>query len=97
MADKLGIILVRVGIDVYIFMHVFRVHMVVSATWQTFVHQLWEFLKILTIDSIRIHPAIGIARLGNSPDEYFIGPEIPGDRSIPLEEPGDRLYSSRWL
>lgn len=44
----------------------------------------------MTIDSIRIHPAIGIARLGNSPDEYFIGPEIPGDRSIPLEEPGDR-------
>src|ERR1700738_962146 len=27
---------------------------------------------------IRIHPAIGIARLGNSPEEYFIGPEIPG-------------------
>ena len=25
----------------------------------------------------RIHPAIGIARLGNSPEEYFIGPEIP--------------------
>ena len=27
---------------------------------------------------IRIHPAIGIARLGNSPEEYFIGPETPG-------------------
>ena len=25
----------------------------------------------------RIHPAIGIARLGNSPDDYFIGPEVP--------------------
>lgn len=25
-----------------------------------------------------IHPAIGFARLGNSPDEYFVGPEIPG-------------------
>jgi hypothetical protein len=25
----------------------------------------------------RIHPAIGIARLGNSPD-FFIGPELPG-------------------
>jgi len=24
----------------------------------------------------RIHPAIGIARVGNS-EEYFIGPEIP--------------------
>ena len=28
---------------------------------------------------IRIHPAIGIARLGNSPKEFFLGPEIPGD------------------
>jgi hypothetical protein len=25
-----------------------------------------------------IHPGIGIARLGNSPDAYFIGPEAPG-------------------
>src|SRR6266404_566868 len=30
------------------------------------------------ITSIKIHPAIGIARLGNSPAEYFIGPEWPG-------------------
>jgi len=27
---------------------------------------------------IRIHPAIGIARLGNSPEGFFCGPEIPG-------------------
>lgn len=27
---------------------------------------------------IRVHPAIGIARLGNSPEEFFIGPERPG-------------------
>jgi len=27
---------------------------------------------------IRIHPAIGIARLGNSPDKFFLGPERPG-------------------
>ena len=26
----------------------------------------------------RIHPAIGVARLGNSPTDSFIGPEIPG-------------------
>jgi L-Lysine epsilon oxidase N-terminal/L-lysine epsilon oxidase C-terminal domain len=31
----------------------------------------------------RIHPAIGIARLGNSPHEYFIGPEIPGVYNFP--------------
>src|SRR5215831_5957340 len=29
------------------------------------------------IAEVRIHPAIGIARVGNSPDEFFIGPEIP--------------------
>jgi hypothetical protein len=27
----------------------------------------------------RIHPGIGIARVGNSPDEFFIGPEAPCD------------------
>ena len=27
----------------------------------------------------KIHPAIGIARVGNGhPDQFFIGPEIPG-------------------
>src|ERR1700687_5317279 len=30
------------------------------------------------ITTIKIHPAIGIARLGNSPTEFFIGPEKPG-------------------
>jgi hypothetical protein len=24
-----------------------------------------------------IHPGIGIARVGNSPEEFFIGPEVP--------------------
>jgi hypothetical protein len=27
--------------------------------------------------SLRIHPAIGVARIGNS-DQFFIGPELPG-------------------
>ncbi|MGK5172162.1 LodA/GoxA family CTQ-dependent oxidase [Geodermatophilus sp. CPCC 205761] len=27
----------------------------------------------------RIHPAIGVARVGNSPDEFFIGPERVGE------------------
>lgn len=27
--------------------------------------------------SARIHPAIGVARIGNSPEGYFIGPEVP--------------------
>ena len=25
-----------------------------------------------------IHPTIGIARVGNSPDAFFFGPEVPG-------------------
>jgi hypothetical protein len=31
----------------------------------------------------KIHPAIGIARVGNSPDEFFIGPERIGQRPEP--------------
>ena len=29
-----------------------------------------------------IHPAIGVARVGNSPNEYYLGPEIPGGLPI---------------
>lgn len=29
----------------------------------------------MAISHVKIHPAIGIARVGNSPDEFFIGPE----------------------
>ncbi|MEU0793019.1 LodA/GoxA family CTQ-dependent oxidase [Amycolatopsis sp. NPDC005961] len=32
---------------------------------------------------VRIHPAIGIARVGNSPEGHFIGPERRWDRSAP--------------
>jgi hypothetical protein len=35
----------------------------------------------MAIKSVRIHPAIGIARLGNSPTDFFIGPERPLDRT----------------
>ena len=31
----------------------------------------------------KIHPSIGIARIGNSPTEFFIGPEIPGQKDPP--------------
>ena len=36
----------------------------------------------------RVHPAIGIARVGDSPDQFFIGPEAPGIASA-LTKPGD--------
>jgi hypothetical protein len=26
----------------------------------------------------RIHPAIGVARVGDSEDDFFVGPEAPG-------------------
>ncbi len=39
---------------------------------------------IIKIATLRIHPGIGIARVGNSPEEYFIGPEIPGKRQVPI-------------
>ena len=31
----------------------------------------------------KIHPAVGIARVGNSPDEFFIGPERVGEQPNP--------------
>ena len=37
----------------------------------------------MAITRIKIHPAIGIARLGNSPTDFFIGPERPWDHPDP--------------
>src|SRR5207245_769538 len=39
----------------------------------------------MSLGSIRIYPPIGIARVGNSPDEFFIGPELTG---APVENDG---------
>lgn len=36
----------------------------------------------MAITTVKIFPPIGVARLGNSP-EFFVGPEIPGDRTPP--------------
>ncbi len=30
-----------------------------------------------TLTKLKIHPSIGVARIGNHPTEYFIGPEVP--------------------
>ncbi len=35
------------------------------------------------IKIVKIHPALGIARLGNSPTDFFIGPEWPGNSATP--------------
>jgi hypothetical protein len=37
----------------------------------------------MAIIDVRIHPAIGIARVGNSPTEFFIGPERPWEVPAP--------------
>jgi hypothetical protein len=37
----------------------------------------------------RIHPAIGVARLGNSPDEFYISPEAPGALPIDCDASGN--------
>ena len=38
----------------------------------------------MPIVAVKVHPAIGVARLGDSPDDFFIGPERYGKRPIPL-------------
>ena len=35
--------------------------------------------------SYAIHPGIGIARVGDSPDDYFVGPEVPGGAPVPVK------------
>lgn len=34
----------------------------------------------------QIHPGVGVARVGNSPDEFYIGPESPGHMAQPGED-----------
>ena len=41
----------------------------------------------------RIHPGIGIARLGNSPDEFCISPETPAALPIACDTLGNPLLS----
>jgi FtsP/CotA-like multicopper oxidase with cupredoxin domain len=39
--------------------------------------------QLRAVKTVKIHSSIGIARVGNSPTEFFIGPERPGDRTPP--------------
>ena len=41
-------------------------------------------METASIVSVRIHPAIGIARIGNSPTEWFDGPDLPYPTPRPL-------------
>src|SRR4051812_21478220 len=33
----------------------------------------------------KIHPAIGIARVGDHPDAFFVGPEVPGQPPVEID------------
>lgn len=46
---------------------------------------LWRFDVLDTVARCKIHPAIGIARVGNSPSEFYVGPENPG---VSITPPG---------
>src|SRR5438552_3051208 len=43
-----------------------------------------------TIESVAIYPSIGVARVGNSPDDFFFGPEMPGAEPIDPDRFRDR-------
>jgi L-Lysine epsilon oxidase N-terminal/L-lysine epsilon oxidase C-terminal domain len=44
----------------------------------------------------RIHPAIGVARVGNHPDAFFIGPEAPGSSGVEIGADGTETPISRY-
>jgi hypothetical protein len=48
-------------------------------------------VDLINVVGVVIAPAIGIARLGNSPDEYFLGPEVPGHAPNPTGGFKDKL------
>src|SRR5437899_499783 len=41
----------------------------------------------------RIHPGIGIARLGDSPEEFYLSPERPGARPMECDAQGNPRLS----
>jgi len=50
-------------------------------------------MKAEDIESIAIHPAIGVARVGNAPDDYFLAPEVVGE--TPKDSDGFRDEEGR--
>ncbi|RZL85273.1 MAG: hypothetical protein EOP32_00415 [Rhodococcus sp. (in: high G+C Gram-positive bacteria)] len=44
----------------------------------------------------KIHPAIGVARVGNSPDGFFIGPEAPGSPGVETDDAGVEAPLTRY-
>ena len=46
-------------------------------------HAMSSSTQDTVIVKAAIYPPIGIARVGNSPSEYFLGPEVPEPASRP--------------
>src|SRR5688500_16027525 len=44
----------------------------------------------------KIFPPVGIARIGNSPDEFFVGPETPGSLGIEFRADGTEMPVERF-
>ncbi|MEO8126924.1 MAG: LodA/GoxA family CTQ-dependent oxidase, partial [Bryobacteraceae bacterium] len=47
----------------------------------------------MSLPAYRIHPGIGIARIGDSPDEFYISPERPGAMPTACDSQGNPLLS----
>ena len=41
-----------------------------------------------------IHPRIGVARLGNSPNEFYLSPETVGGQPIECDESGNPIVEN---
>ena len=44
------------------------------------------------VTKYRIHPAVGIARMGNSPDAFYLSPENPAQRPQACDANGNPRY-----
>jgi L-Lysine epsilon oxidase N-terminal/L-lysine epsilon oxidase C-terminal domain len=44
----------------------------------------------------KIHPAIGVARVGNHPSAFFVGPEIPGAVGIEIDANGNESVLTHY-
>lgn len=47
--------------------------------------------------TFRIHPAIGIARLGNSPDKFYIAPDQGGELPIQCDDNGNPIVDANGI
>lgn len=45
----------------------------------------------------RIHPSIGVARIGNSPTEFYLAPIKTGGRPIECNQHGDEIYEKESI